>query len=288
MGKTKIAVVDDSQPKEKEKKEQKKLNPNPAKLNPNPADEQTATEARPKLNPNLAKEKKETAKEPKETKAKEKASEKKGKTHGAKYLEAKEKVEHNKPYAIDEAIELAKKVSYSKFEGTLELHINTNSKNLRGLVSLPHAAGKKLKIIAFGKGAEESGADIVGDEKALADIEKGRTGFDVIVTSPEWMPRLARAAKVLGPRGLMPNPKNGTISTDLKKAVTEIQSGKVEYKTQKDSQVIHLSIGKVSQPTDQINQNIKILLNSIGKTKVKKAILAPTMGPAVKVDLSSL
>lgn len=280
MGKTKTAVIDDSA-KAEEPKEQKKLNPNRAKLNPNPA-----TEERPKLNPNLAKSKSEE-KPVKEAK-KDTVKEKTGKNHGTKYTEAREKVERNKPYSIEEAIELAKQVSYSKFDGTLEIHINSNVKNLRGLVSLPFASGKKLKIIAFGKGADESGSDLVGDDAALAEIEKGKIGFDVLVTSPEWMSKLARAAKVLGPRGLMPNPKNGTISADLKKAVSEIQSGKVEYKSERSAPVIHLGIGKVSQPTDQISQNLRILLNAIGKTKIKKAVLAPTMGPSVKLDISSL
>lgn len=194
----------------------------------------------------------------------------------------------SKTYPVDQAIELAKQLSMTKFDGSIELHINTNSKQVRGLVSLPYASGKILKVLAFGKGAEESGADLIGDDKALAEIEKGKVNFDVLVTTPEWMPKLARAAKVLGPKGLMPNPKNGTISTDLKKAITEIQSGKIEYKTEKESPVIHLGIGKVSQPTEELNQNIKILLATIGKSKIKKVTIAPTMGPGVKIELSSI
>ena len=117
---------------------------------------------------------------------------------------------------------------------------------------------------------------------------KGKINFDVIVTDPTWMPKLAGAAKVLGPKGMMPNPKNGTISTDLKKAVTEIKSGKVEYKTERNGQVIHLSVGKVSQATEEITQNVKLLLGTIGKTKIKQAVLTPTMGPSVKIDISSI
>ena len=229
------------------------------------------------------------SKKAKKTKA-SKASQKKGKAkyRSVKYKEAAEKAEKSKRYPVIEAIDLAKQTSYSKFDGSLELHLSTNAKNIRGLVSLPFASGKKLKILAFGKGAEESGADIVGDDAKLNEIIRGVTGFDVIVTTAEWMPKLARAAKVLGPRGLMPSPKNGTITADLKKAVTEIQSGKVEYKTQKDSQVIHLSIGKVSQETDQVIQNTKILFNAIGKTRIKKAVISPSMGLGVKVDLTSI
>ncbi len=193
-----------------------------------------------------------------------------------------------KTYPVEQAIELVKQISYTKFDGTMEVHININSKSVRGLISLPFISGKALKVLAFGKGAEDSGADLIGDDKALAEIEKGKVNFDVLVTTPEWMPKLARAAKVLGPKGLMPNPKSGTITTDLKKAITEIQSGKVEYKSEKGASVIHLGIGKVSQPTDELNQNIKILLSTIGKSKIKRVTIASTMSPGVKIDLSSI
>lgn len=205
-----------------------------------------------------------------------------------KYQAKIEEINRSKSYPLLEAIETAQKASYSAFEGTIEVHINTAVKNVRGLVSLPYASGKKLKILAFGKGAGESGADIIGDEDQVKEIERGKTSFDVLVTTPEWMPKLAKAAKVLGPRGLMPNPKNGTITTDLKKAITEIQSGKVEYKTEKDGKVIHLGLGKVKQPKEEIASNIKLLLITIGKSKIKKVTLAPTMGPSIKLDVSSL
>lgn len=295
MGKKKPVIMDDSIIEEV--KEPRK------KLNPNPATEVAAETARPQLNPNRAKlnpNKANEAKtiEPEAKKAEEKASPKKAEkteekkeskvTHGKKYQEVREKVERNKNYAVPTAVELAKEVSYSSFDGTIEIHINTAAKNVRGLVSLPFASGKSLNVIAFGKGAAESGADIIGDDAKLAEIAKGKINFDVIVTDPTWMPKLAGAAKVLGPKGLMPNPKNGTIATDLKKAVTEIKSGKVEYKTERNGQVIHLSVGKVSQSSEEITQNIKILLSTIGKTKIKQAVLAPTMGPSVKIDVSTI
>lgn len=212
----------------------------------------------------------------------------KPKERGKKYLAAREKVERNKLYPINEATELVKEVSTSKFDGTLEIHINTNTKGIRGLISLPFASGKKLNILAFGKGAEDSGADIIGDEVKLKEIMKGKIDFDVLVTTPDWMSRLAGAAKVLGPKGLMPNPKNGTISTDLKKTIAELQGGKVEYKSESKANVIHLGLGKVSQPSDELSQNIKILLSTIGKSKIKNASISPTMGPSLKLDLSSI
>lgn len=228
--------------------------------------------------------------------AEEKAEEKKApqkpgkrtKIRSKKYQESSEKVHRADAYGVDEAINLAKEVSYAKFGGSLEIHINTSAKSVRGLVSLPFASGKTLRVVAFGKGAEESGADQIGDDDKLKEIEKGKIDFDVLIADPTWMPKLARAAKVLGPKGLMPNPKNGTVTTDLKKAVAEVQSGKVEYKTESKANVIHLSLGKISQPNEELIQNTRTLLLTIGKTKIKKAVIAPTMGIGIKLDLSSL
>lgn len=276
MGKTKMAVMDDSVAEES-----KKANKEKEAAIVDAAEEKQASET-------PAEDTKEAAKE-KKVKASKRAQKKgKAKFRSARYKEAAEKVEKSKRYGLAEAIEAAKSSSYSKFDGSMELHIGTGAKNIRGLVSLPFASGKKLKILAFGKGAENSGADIIGDDAKLNEIIRGITSFDVMVTTAEWMPKLARAAKILGPRGLMPSPKNGTITEDLKKAVTEIQSGKVEYKTEKNGQVIHLSVGKVSQASDEIAQNTKILFNAIGRTKVKKIVISPSMGMGIKVDLASI
>lgn len=226
----------------------------------------------------------------KEAPKEEKKAAPKGKVkpRSKKYLAALEKVDREAKYKAQEAVELAQQASYTTFKGAVEVHINTASKNLRGLVTLPFASGKKLTVVAFGKDAENSGADIVGTEEVLEEIMKSKINFDVLVADPSWMPKLAKAAKVLGPRGLMPNPKSGTISTDLKKTVEEIQSGKVEYKTEPNGQVIHLSVGKVDQSAEEIASNLKVLYNIIGKSRVKKMTVAATMGPGVKVDLSSL
>lgn len=206
-----------------------------------------------------------------------------------KYQEVAEQVDKVKKYPLNEAIELAQKTSYTKFPATMEVHINTAVKGVRGLITLPYASGKKLKILAFGKGAQESGADVVGTDQVLEDIIKGKLpDIDVIVTTPEWMPKLARAAKVLGPKGMMPNPKNGTITDNLNKVIAELQGGKIEYKTENNGQVIHLPIGKVSQPVEEISANIKLLYQTIGKSRIQKITLSPTMGPGVKVDLTSI
>ena len=170
----------------------------------------------------------------------------------------------------------------------MEAHINTVQTGIRGLISLPFASGKKLKIVAFGKGADSSGADVSGTDDTIEEINKDKVDFDLLVTTPDWMPKLAKVARILGPRGLMPNPKNGTITDDLKKAVEGFQAGKTEYKTEPKANVIHLGLGKLDQPTEELSANVKTLLQTIGKTRVKQVRLAPTMGPGVKVDLASI
>ncbi len=216
------------------------------------------------------------------------------KTRSKKYLEKLAGVDRDKNYKLNEAIELAQKSSYTDFIGTVEVHINTAQKNLRGLASLPFAAGKKLVILAFGPstslGIDKEFMDgvIVGDDNTIEEINKGKINFDVVVTTPEWMPKLAKVSRILGPRGLMPNPKSGTITDNLNKAVSELQTGKVEYKTEPNGKVIHMAVGKVNQDPTEISANIKALYNTLGRSRVKKITLSPTMGPGVKVDISSI
>lgn len=210
------------------------------------------------------------------------------KPRSKKYQQALKKIDRGKKYPLLEAIKLAQAVSYTKFPASLEAHLNTNFKNLRGLVSLPHFTGSQLKILVFGDGAKEAGADLVGSEETLEEIAKGKINFDVVVATPPWMPKLAKVAKILGPKGLMPNPKNETITTNLAKTVANLKGGKIEYKTESNGQVIHLAVGKVSQPAEEITANLKVLLNHLGRSKVIKLTIAPTMGPGVKVDLASI
>ena len=214
----------------------------------------------------------------------------KAKPRSKKYQEVAKDLDKSKAYPMTEAVEMVKKLSYSKFNGTLEAHINTATLGIRGLVSLPFVSGKKLRILAFGPSQKfdaESGV-ILGDDSTIEEINKGKVHFDLIITTADWMPKLTKIARILGPRGLMPNPKNGTITNDLKKAIEGFQAGKTEYKTEAKAQVIHLGLGKLNQPTEQLSANIKTLLQTLGKTRVKKVTLSPTMGPSVKLDLSSL
>ncbi|MBI2018906.1 50S ribosomal protein L1 [Candidatus Daviesbacteria bacterium] len=212
----------------------------------------------------------------------------KAKPRSKKYQEVVKDLDRTKSYPLGEAIELSKKLSYSKFTGTLEAHINTTQTGIRGLASLPYSSGKKLRILVFGKGAKDAGADLVGDDSTIEAISQGKIDFDLLISTPEWMPKLAKVARVLGPKGLMPNPKNGTITDDLKKAVEGFQAGKTEYKTEAKAAVIHLGLGKLNQPTEELSANVQTLLQTLGKTRVKKVTLSPTMGPSVKVDLASM
>lgn len=200
----------------------------------------------------------------------------KARERGKKYQEVSKDLDRTKTYPLNEALDIVKKLSYSKFDATLEAHINTASVGIRGLVSLPFASGRKLRILAF-----------EGEEKTIEEISKGKVDFDLIITTPEWMPKLTKVARILGPRGLMPNPKNGTIADDLKKAAESFQAGKTEYKTESKAPVMHIAMGKLTQPNEELAANIKTLLQTLGKSRVKKVSLSPTMGPAIKLDLSS-
>lgn len=309
MGKTKIATIDDSQPEVevKSKKSKVKSPKEEAKSSESEAtgaverisepNESTPEQGAKRTHSESTKETSGASRaEPDSVRADERAIQKKtqkpgkAKPRSKKYQEAIKDLDRSKTYPIPEAVEMVKKLSYSKFNGTLEAHINTAQTGIRGLVSLPFSSGKKLRILVFG--AKTPIEDTTpGDDSAIESISKGKVDFDLVITTPEWMPKLAKVAKVLGPKGLMPNPKNGTITSPsadgLKKAVESFQAGKTEFKTESKAAVIHLGLGKLNQPTAELSANIKTLLQTIGKTKVKQARLAPTMGPSVKIELSN-
>lgn len=263
MGKTKIKTIDDSVAP---KKEQDQLVE--------------------KLKAELGIEKTEKPTQPKAV-VKEVASSKK---RSKKYLEASKDFDRSKTYPLPEALDIVKNLSYSKFDGTLETHIQTDQTGLRGFLQLPYVSGKKLRILAFAPSQTPIEGVFFGTDSTIEDIEKGKVNFDLVITTPEWMAKLTKVAKVLGPKGLMPSPKNGTIASGedgIKKAVESFQSGKIEYKTEPKAPIIHLALGKLSQPKEQLEANVKTLLSGISKSKIKKVVLSPTMGPAVKLDLTS-
>ncbi len=218
---------------------------------------------------------------------------------GKKFVAAKAKVDVLQRYPLAEAVALVKEVSYSSFVGSLEIHVKTNADSkyndqmIRGTIGLPHGTGKTIRIAAF-VGADKidemkkAGAVIAGQEEILSEVEKGNIEFDVLVTSGDMMRDLAKAAKILGPKGLMPSPKAGTVSNDLVKTIDELKKGRVEYKLDKTGNV-HVMIGKLDFTDEQLAENTTALLKALTDNKpsgvkgklIEKIVLAPTMGPGV-------
>lgn len=222
---------------------------------------------------------------------------------GKKYQEASKLVDRNKRYSLEEAVALVKKTSYTKFDGTVEMAFRLNldprkaEQNLRGALVLPHGTGKvsRVCVIAVGekaREAKEAGADFVGDKELLDKIAGGWLDFDVMVATPDMMASLGKLGRVLGPRGLMPNPKTGTVTQDVAKAVNEIKNGKVEYRVDKFGN-IQVPVGKVSFAANKLEENALVFLNQINKIKpitvkgvyMKNVTLTSTMGPGIKLDL---
>ena len=222
---------------------------------------------------------------------------------GKKYQEAQKLIEKDKLYDPKEALELLEKMPKANFGETVELHVKlgVDSKHaeqqVRGTVVLPNGTGKTLKVLVFAKGdkakeAEEAGADFVGAEELIPKIEKENWfDYDVIVATPNMMGVVGRLGKILGPKGLMPNPKSGTVTMDVAKAIQEIKSGKVEYRLDKTN-IIHLGFGKVSFGADKLEENYKTVIDAIIKAKpaaakgqyIKSVAIAKTMGPSVYVN----
>lgn len=221
---------------------------------------------------------------------------------GKKYQAAAKLVEKDKLYALKEAIELAQKTNPAKFDASLEIHVRLGvdprqaDQNIRTTLVLPHGNGKTVRVAVFApedvaKAAKTAGADLAGDEEFLAQLEKGVIDFDVLIATPAYMPRLGKFARLLGPKGLMPNPKAGTVTTDVEKAVKEAKAGKVEYRVDKQA-IVHLGIGKVSFKTEQLMENADAFLASLKSQKpaslkgtyVKSVYLTTSMGPSIAVE----
>jgi large subunit ribosomal protein L1 len=222
--------------------------------------------------------------------------------HGKKYRESAKLVEVGKAYGLDEALELARKTASTKFDSSVEVHVNLGvdprqaDQMVRSTVVLPHGTGKTIRIAVYadGKAAEDAtaaGADIVGTDKLLAEIEKGKLDFDMLITTPASMATLGKVAKVLGPRGLMPNPKSGTVTPDPAKAVKEAKAGKVEFRIDKQG-ILHQAVGKVSFTPEQLREKVVTFLSAVLKAKpasakgtyVKALSTTTSMGPGIKID----
>ena len=222
---------------------------------------------------------------------------------GKKYLEAAKSIDRATLYDPAEAIGLAKKAAVAKFDETIEVHIRTGcdgrhaDQQVRGAVVLPHGTGKAVKVLVFAKGtkldeAQAAGADFVGGEELIPKIQnEGWLDFDVVVATPDMMGVVGRLGRVLGPKGLMPNPKAGTVTMDVTKAVNDIKAGKIEYRLDK-ANIIHVPIGKASFSEEQLADNFQTLIDAVNKAKpatlkgqyMKSVSVAPTMGPGVKIN----
>ena len=225
--------------------------------------------------------------------------------HGKHYVDSKKLVDRTKLYDTEEALALCCQTAKAKFDETVELHVRLGvdsrhaDQQVRGAVVLPNGTGKDVRVIAIAKGdaakaAEEAGAMMVGDADLVAKIQnEGFIDFDVLVTTPDMMGLVGRLGKVLGPRGLMPNPKAGTVTPDVGRAVTEAKAGKIEYRLDK-ANIIHVPIGKASFGAEKLGQNLSVVMEAIVKAKpaaakgqyIKSCVLATTMGPGVRINPS--
>jgi large subunit ribosomal protein L1 len=224
--------------------------------------------------------------------------------HGKNYVEAKAKVDREHEYEPAEAVALLKELKTAKFDESVEVHIRTGlnvrhaDEQLRGTIALPHGLGKDVKIVVFAQGdkareAEEAGADIVGTDDLAKKIEEGFTDFDVAIATPDMMPVVGRLGRVLGPQGKMPNPKVGTVTMDVKKAVEESKSGKIEYRTDRTA-IVHINIGKISFDERRLLENYAAVIDEMIRAKPSAAkgrylrtiTITSTMGPGIKIDPS--
>jgi len=195
------------------------------------------------------------------------------KVRGKKYQAAKKKIDVNKYYPLTEAIKLVKDTSFSKFEGKIEAHVTIYDVGNVGEISFPHLETASKKIVIL-------------NDTILAEIKKGQVNFDVVIATPATMPKLLPFARVLGPKGLMPNPKNGTLTDDPEAAVKRLSVAKTVIKTEKKAPIVHIVVGKVSQPAEELTANVNELIKVVKANKVKKLALCATMGPCVKVEIT--
>ncbi|MDR1795224.1 MAG: 50S ribosomal protein L1 [Erysipelotrichaceae bacterium] len=222
--------------------------------------------------------------------------------HSKKYLEARKSIDKSKQYSPEEAIELVQKINTAKFDASVEVSFNLNvdprhaDQQIRGAIVLPNGTGKSQKVLVITQGpkekeAQDAGADYVGGKEKLEEIKGGWFDFDVIVATPDMMGELGKLGKLLGPKGLMPNPKTGTVTTNVAQAVEEIKKGKVEYRVDKEGNINAL-IGKVSFTKDQLTENYRTLYDVIVRARpaavkgqyMKNVVISTTMGPGVRVS----
>ena len=285
MGKIRVKTIGDEEAEKKEQQESK--NKKQAKIaeakavaeeveetKVETAEEPTeATQAPEELSSALAKEEATEG----QVKAKPKTSKYKAKEevkqpHSKSYGAAAQIVDKTKTYSLTEALETLKKLQRTKFDETVELHINLTDKGVSGQVILPHGTGKQIRVA-------------IADDKIIAEIESGKIEFDILVAEPSMMPKLAKVARILGPRGLMPNPKNGTVTPKPEEVAKKYAGGQISFKSESKAPIIHLSVGKMSFGEKKLGENIQTILKAIEKEQIANIILKSTMSPAIKIAI---
>ncbi len=273
MGKVKTRILGLEEIEEKQKKEQKERAQEKKKIRApglKGGERMVAVEVKEEEMAKLEKAKKILTEE-KEVK-KEKKLTVKQKIRGKKYLELKKLIDKKKKYSLKEAVELLKKMDVYNLKQSIEIHLNVEKKGLKGEVELPHSTGKTVKVA-------------IVDDQILANIEKGKLDFDVLITHPSYMPKLARFAKILGPKGLMPNPKAGTISNNPEEVAKKFVKGVLHWKTEAKFPLIHQMVAKLSFSNQEIEENVTAFIKSVGVNHIKNAFLKATMTPSIEIDL---
>lgn len=283
MGKKRITILDDSSESLKETNKNKDKNTNKKEKQikkDHPQDglvdmTQESLKQAEIIEEKKEKQEKESLKEAQKEAKKEikKTSKKPAKKRSKKYLEAIKKISKDKKYSLLEAIKLLKSISVSKFNGSVDVSFNTREKTLKGEVLFPHPTGKEQKIR-------------IADEALLKDLEKNKVDFTLLIAEPKMMPKLVKFAKLLGPKGLMPNPKNGTVNDNPQEAVKKM-AGKSQFKTEAKFPLIHIAIGRINDSEKDLAENFESLVKAVGKRNISKAFISPTMGPSLKIDLAS-
>jgi large subunit ribosomal protein L1 len=274
MGKIRIKTLGDEEKEKKQKEEERKRRE--AKIAESKAE---AKKVEAEESPVIANEVKQSQTQEvatdKEKSKKQKTSVSHVQKHSSKYTEIAALVDKNKAYKLQEALTVLPKLKRAKFDETVELHINTIDKGISGNVTLPHGTGKQVRVA-------------IASDEVIAKVEKGVIDFDVLIAEPSMMPKLAKVARFLGPRGLMPNPKNGTISPTPSEVAKKYQGGAINYKTESKFPILHLSVGKVSFGEDKLAENIKTIIGAVQTKNIKTATLKSTMSPGIKLDINSL
>lgn len=223
------------------------------------------------------------AKEEKQEKKKTYVKKPTGPTRSKRYQEVATLVDKTKTYPLSEALVLLPKLKLAKFDETVELHINTTEAGVSGSLVLPHGTGKKLRVVIANPSQDPQGLD-----ELVKKIESGTIDFDVLIATPDAMPKLARVAKFLGPKGLMPNPKSGTVTPKPEEVAKKFEAGQVNFKTEAKAPIIHIAVGKVSFGEEKLADNIKAIIKSVQSSKVRNATLKSTMSPGIKINTTTL